>query len=1641
MAGGIRLPDSAEAAVPVFGDETLAWELARTLRSKGIVVPGRLSFSAPRGTPTSYGCIEWAEPAPLADDCDGCCWADLPNSVEDDDNDGACFATYGGLNCDRLSTFHEALRLPAAISRPGRCRVGGPTHFVGVRLPAEARLRVEEVQRELCKRRFPAELAAAAVPVERFHLTLLLIRLYLFQLPAASRALATAVATYTHEAHVAMPGRPRSAEVTLSGLGCFPGVLWARVVDRGSLERLHAALLKAFRAEGFPVYGEGDEDEFGVGAGESGTVEQRDDCMPCASFTPHVTIAKASQAARVEGLEAASAARRRIYLLAPALTHAHIELGELHLSAGSVQLELADMRRPQADGYYNVLTSEDLPHWGAGGAAMEPEGTPSSGTRSELIAAVFGRLLHSNGSLATWPEEEECVETRTVSTLGSAELRPFAEFTGFDGDHEDWVAEYAGLCNELGLDPCIGVDLQSFAQIVDDESDRGCYCSDLELRQLAGLAPMGNVSLDSVSDNAGSAEADSDDDALVVHGLGDNTAGPQGLRPPAVEQEHSDLCLPMHVSRTVGASIETVSSCEIVFAANVDGASGVHQHHHRVPWAHLQPSQPPNVEASLGARLQWRIHCVDATAPPAAWYHATENFCDVTAGRHDQSAEAGGGGWCCEHPLRPGILDAKLCAPLGAQLPLQILWPLAPAPNARLQLMPLNHCLDLCIEHRADPLQCFCPTLRNEDGTVTLPFLRLVRQLGDGAWESGEDYISAWRIAVEVEALTGTVAEGDGPIIFNVAIHWKRNAAKLEGSFVLSAELADAHLIRNKLSGAWLCLRRGCLMSRSGGGDAEGGVVWVGHGHVEDVREVQRSDDIHIDFCLVTTAPPAGPPPRSGPFVAEILPCSLSHRYMQSALQSFADSSALLRTIVLYAEDPGVVVDHRIAGGSANSAGVSEEPAHRGLNTSQCAAVCHALRRPVTLIHGPPGTGKTRTAAILAVQFARANIERGTRSAVLYCAPGNRAVDVAAGYIAEFGRHGARAQEREPDPDDVCAVCLGERPDAVTPCGHAFHRSCILRAIITEPRCPLCRRTLRSLDAELNILRIYGSDHERADFALPRRFGFTDANPRQLPSVPEAMRPFALHWRVHGERAVQQAYDELSACDPWSDQFVGCRKRYWKVRQQARRRQIKRADVILTTCTGAMCKWLSSALTEEGFEIPQVIVDEAGQSAEPETLCALTAAGTRGVQHIVLCGDHRQLRPVVKSSTASELLSLTRSLFERLAARQGLSACVFLLRQQYRMHPLLNAFPSGRFYGGLVHDDDSVQRRPVGVMLHPQTGAPLAMALYHSVSPEVEQPTATRDRGAPRSRFNPGEAERAVAIAEDLVAATEQTSVAVISWYSAQVAELRKRLHARGLRRVHVGSIATAQGSEWDYVVLSTVRSSSSSSSSPLAAASRAKGRLHDARRRLGFLADEHLLNVGITRSRLGLVVLGDVDTLSLDSVWTSLVKHCENTGALIGCAPRICVGQDQDLAPIPNEQRIKPSKENKLAPAFDDACARGSNASAAQLSCSAGCGISDHRADRGHSGAGWTGEGSRWDSWGSLCCAEAAALPTSTRGASNIAGLAAAVSMSTNSSASSAWREEDWYRDRNAAVVQTGMGGREAAWSYYSPWYWGPWQ
>lgn len=127
-----------------------------------------------------------------------------------------------------------------------------------------------------------------------------------------------------------------------------------------------------------------------------------------------------------------------------------------------------------------------------------------------------------------------------------------------------------------------------------------------------------------------------------------------------------------------------------------------------------------------------------------------------------------------------------------------------------------------------------------------------------------------------------------------------------------------------------------------------------------------------------------------------------------------------------------------------------------------------------------------------------------------------------------------------------------------------------------------------------------------------------------------------------------------------------CRKvqEFYRVRNEAEQYEIAQSgtDVILCTCIEA-----GSSRVRRYARVSQVIIDEAGMCLEGETLVALTTAGQR-LQQVVLLGDHKQLGAVIMNSVTRKL-GLAKSLFEVLfnepTTAKTYSSC--MLQTQYRM--------------------------------------------------------------------------------------------------------------------------------------------------------------------------------------------------------------------------------------------------------------------------------------------------------------------------------------------------------------------------------------
>jgi regulator of nonsense transcripts 1 len=353
--------------------------------------------------------------------------------------------------------------------------------------------------------------------------------------------------------------------------------------------------------------------------------------------------------------------------------------------------------------------------------------------------------------------------------------------------------------------------------------------------------------------------------------------------------------------------------------------------------------------------------------------------------------------------------------------------------------------------------------------------------------------------------------------------------------------------------------------------------------------------------------------------------------------------------------------------------------------------------------------------------------------------------------------------------------------------------------------------------------------------------------------VAPALRGVTLHAMAEQHPAAQLAAElrirARASGGGHSSEAAMLRQRAREMDAEAYRATLAAADVVASTCSGAGDDHL------ENMAFPFCVLDEAAQSTEPGALVPLVRAHAA-----VLVGDAAQLPPTILSPEVARS-GLARSLPERLGRVPGLEA--LLLDTQYRMHPGLSFFPSGRFYGGRLKDGVSAadRKQPRGLTWPAPSGAPLAFL-------DVLDGAEVRVRDGNGSASNAAEARAVARLVKRLAAANDVAAadIGVITPYAAQVRSIQRALAdalpAKVAADVEVRTVDGFQGREKEIIVFSTVRA--------------------NPERQLGFTADARRLNVAITRARRGLIVVGHSPTLQSDANWNAWLQWVTAAGAVL---------------------------------------------------------------------------------------------------------------------------------------------------------------
>ena len=514
------------------------------------------------------------------------------------------------------------------------------------------------------------------------------------------------------------------------------------------------------------------------------------------------------------------------------------------------------------------------------------------------------------------------------------------------------------------------------------------------------------------------------------------------------------------------------------------------------------------------------------------------------------------------------------------------------------------------------------------------------------------------------------------------------------------------------------------------------------------------------------------------------------------------------------------------------------------LNPAQAKAIKSAMDNDAfTLIQGPPGSGKTKTITALVGALLTGALSGGnqgvaisrptgagggrpparssTAKKLLVCAPSNAAVDELVmrfkdGVKTINGRH-----------EKLSVIRLG-RSDAIN--------TNVLDVTLDELVNGRLNQNKNKDTGERDLQKIY-MEHKTADTSFKDvRTRLDQCRAQGLPAPAELEGEFDLlkKKKTQLSQEIDSARDKNHSAARDAD----------LTRRRIQQEIIDGAHVICATLSGSGHEMFQNL----SIEFETVVIDEAAQSIELSALIPLKY----GCSKCILVGDPKQLPPTVLSKVASRF-QYEQSLFVRMQANHPQD--VHLLDTQYRMHPEISAFPSMAFYDGKLRDGPDM--------------APLRARSWHNselLSPyrffDVQGLHQSAAKG--HSLINVAELQVAMQLYERLVTDFRDVDftgkIGIITPYKGQLREMKTRFATRYgneiFNKVDFNTTDAFQGRESEVIIFSCVRASN-------------KG--------IGFLSDIRRMNVGLTRAKSSLWVLGNSQSLVQGEFWKSLIVNARS--------------------------------------------------------------------------------------------------------------------------------------------------------------------
>ena len=265
-----------------------------------------------------------------------------------------------------------------------------------------------------------------------------------------------------------------------------------------------------------------------------------------------------------------------------------------------------------------------------------------------------------------------------------------------------------------------------------------------------------------------------------------------------------------------------------------------------------------------------------------------------------------------------------------------------------------------------------------------------------------------------------------------------------------------------------------------------------------------------------------------------------------------------------------------------------------------------------------------------------------------------------------------------------------------------------------------------------------------------------------------------------------------------------------------------------------------------------VLVKEAAEVLEAHIITSLT----KGCQHLILIGDHKQLRPKPEVYELAKRYKLDVSLFERMV-KVGIQC--ERLSVQHRMRPEIAALMKHVYYDLENHESVKKYEDIKGMKKN-------MFFIDHNHLEESCDGT--------HSHVNEHEDKFLVALCRYLLQqGYSSNQITLLTTYTGQMFAIRDCLQAvksEELEQVRLTTVDNFQGEESHIILLSLVRSNKDE--------------------KIGFISDVNRACVALSRAKKGFYCTGNFALLSKHSeIWGKIVPDLKNCGSIGNALPLVC--------------------------------------------------------------------------------------------------------------------------------------------------------